>query len=99
MHDAAESITHKTRHVTPASLALDFVKVPHWGWRAREGQYCFEIERTGIQDGDRFRAFVRRDGNVQPIASKGFGTNIAARAWLEMERTLIAPAVVDLLDD
>ncbi len=97
MQDAAE-ITPTAKPVTPARLALDFVKIPHWGWRARAGQYRFEIERTGEQEGDRFRAYVRRDGNVQPVASKGFGTNIAARAFLEMQHTLIAPVVVNLLD-
>lgn len=98
MRNAVE-IAPTARHIKPARLALDFVKIPHWGWRARAGQFCFEIERTGNQEGDRFRAYVRRDGNVQPVASKGFGTNIAARAFLEMQHTLIAPVVDDLLDN
>lgn len=75
--------------VTPP---LSFENVPHWGWRAREGAYRFEIERLEVayNNRDRFRAALRRDGTSQPIAQRGFKTSIQARAWLELLRAEMA---------
>lgn len=86
MQDAAELV-----RAAPHTPNLNFQKVPHWGWRARIGAYRFEIERTGYQDGPRFRAFVRRDGRSPPVATKPFGTTIAARAWLELQHAALGP--------
>lgn len=70
---------------------LQMAIVPHWGWRAREGQRTFEIERVsafGGRRGDRLEyiAFVRQRGQSKPIAQQSFGTTIAARRWLESQR-------------
>lgn len=76
-----------TLHRAPLRLA----NVPQWGYRAREGTRTYEIERMASFGGTRgdgftFRAYVRERGIAKPIASALFGTQIAARRWIEQQR-------------
>lgn len=62
---------------------LDFDVVPHWGWRAHEGQRIFEIERLEPAGNERFQAYERKKGAREPVAKKKFRSTVSARRWLE----------------
>jgi hypothetical protein len=68
---------------------LNFVTVPHWGWRATDGDRIFEIERLSADTRQhaigepRYRAYERKKGQQQPVAQGPFANSVLARAWLE----------------